>query len=150
MIGHKRMMSVGLGCLIIDEKERVLLEKRTDNGKYCLPGGSINFDETVLEGLKREIKEETNIEIKEARLLMISSGKKQELIYPNGDVTDYVDLIFVSHVRSDEIHMRIADGESSLLKFYSFDELPPEEEMLRGTYAPLMKYHLGNLDVVVD
>lgn len=150
MIGHKRMMSVGLGCLIIDEKERVLLEKRTDNGKYCLPGGSINFDETVLEGLKREIKEETDIEIKEARLLMISSGKKQELIYPNGDVTDYVDLIFVSHVRSDEIHMRIADGESSLLKFYSFDELPPEEEMLRGTYAPLMKYHLGNLDVVVD
>lgn len=150
MIGHKRMMSVGLGCLIIDEKERVLLEKRTDNGKYCLPGGSINFDETVLEGLKREIKEETDIEIKEARLLMISSGKKQELIYPNGDVTDYVDLIFVSHVRSDEIHMRITDGESSLLKFYSFDELPPEEEMLRGTYAPLMKYHFGNLDVVVD
>lgn len=150
MIGHKRMMSVGLGCLIIDEKGRVLLEKRTDNGKYCLPGGSINFDETVLEGLKREIREETDIEIKEARLMMINSGKKQELVYPNGDVTDYVDLIFVSYVRSDEIHMRITDGESSLLKFYSFDELPPEEEMLRGTYAPLMKYLSGNLDVLVD
>lgn len=144
------MMSVGLGCLIIDEKGRVLLEKRTDNGKYCLPGGSINFDETVLEGLKREIREETDIEIKEARLMMINSGKKQELVYPNGDVTDYVDLIFVSYVRSDEIHMRITDGESSLLKFYSFDELPPEEEMLRGTYAPLMKYRSGNLDVLVD
>lgn len=150
MIGHKRMMSAGLGCLIIDEKGRVLLEKRTDNGKYCLPGGSINFDETVLEGLKREIREETDIEIKEARLMMINSGKKQELVYPNGDVTDYVDLIFVSYVRSDEIHMRITDGESSLLKFYSFDELPPEEEMLRGTYAPLMKYLSGNLDVLVD
>ena len=81
---------------------------------------------------------------------MINSGKKQELVYPNGDVTDYVDLIFVSYVRNDEIHMRITDGESSLLKFYSFDELPPEEEMLRGTYAPLMKYRSGNLDVLVD
>lgn len=150
MIGHKRMISVGLTCLVIDEKERVLLEKRTDNGRYCLPGGSINFDETVLEGLKREVKEETDIDIKEASLIMISSGRKQELVYPNGDVTDYVDLIFVSRVRSDEIHLRITDGESSLLKFYSFDELPQEEEMLRGTYAALMRYRSGNTEVLVD
>lgn len=150
MIGHKRMISVGLTCLVIDEKERVLLEKRTDNGRYCLPGGSINFDETVLQGLKREVKEETDIDIKEANLIMISSGRKQELIYPNGDVTDYVDLIFVSHVRSDEIHLRVTDGESSLLKFYSFDDLPKEDEMLRGTYAALMKYRSGNPEVLID
>ena len=52
MIGHKRMMSVGLGCLIIDEKGRVLLEKRTDNGKYCLPGGSITYilKQTIMNG----------------------------------------------------------------------------------------------------
>ncbi len=151
MIGHKRMMSVGLACLIYDEKGEILLEKRSDNGKYCLPGGSINFDETVIEGLKREVKEETGISLEEAKLFLILSGKKEEFLYPNGDVTDYVDLIFYSKVDSscfDE--KKEHDSESTSIRFYSPENLPLEEEMLRGTNRPIQKFLSKNFDLEID
>lgn len=149
-IGHDRCLTVGLTILILDENDRVLLEKRSDNGKYCLPGGSIDLDETVMEGLQREVREETGITLNHPQLFLISSGKKTELIYPNGDVTDYVDIHFIDHVNSKEIHLSINDGESTSLKFYSKEELPDEENLLRGTKRALEKYYSGNMTVEID
>jgi 8-oxo-dGTP pyrophosphatase MutT (NUDIX family) len=105
MIGSKECLSVGLSVLVVDEKEEILLEKRTDNGLYCLPGGSIDLGETVMEGAKREVKEETGLALGDITLFMILSGEKMKLSYPNGDVTDYVDLVFYSQVDSRKITM---------------------------------------------
>jgi 8-oxo-dGTP pyrophosphatase MutT (NUDIX family) len=150
MIGHKKMISIGLCCIIQDEEGRILLEKRSDNHQYCLPGGSINFDETVTEGLTREVYEETGIVLKEPKLMMILSGKKEEFIYPNGDMTDYVDLIYYCRMKNSQLSSLIHDGESLELKFYSAEELPKEEEMLRGTMRPIRKFLSGNLELEVD
>ncbi len=150
MIGHKKMISVGLAAVLIDKEGRVLLEKRTDNGKYCLPGGSINFDETVIEGLVREVYEETGIKIEDPKLFMILSGKKEEFIYPNGDVTDYVDLIFYAYLKEGQVVTMGHDDESSEIKFYSLDQLPKKEEFLRGTLAPLEKIKNNDFTLVID
>ncbi len=150
MIGHKKMISVGLAAILIDKEGRVLLEKRTDNGKYCLPGGSINFDETVKEGLIREVYEETGIQIEDPKLFMILSGKKEEFVYPNGDVTDYVDLIFYAYLKEGQKPRLDHDDESSEIKFYSLDQLPDEDEFLRGTLTPLEKIKNKDFSLVID
>ena len=150
IVGHQKIISVGLAVILIDKKGRVLLEKRSDNGKYCLPGGSINFDETVVEGLKREVKEETNLELKNPGLLMILSGKKEEFVYPNGDVTDYVDLIFYEKAEEEMEDLLKHDSESTELSFYSLDQLPDESLMLRGTLRPLKKVMSGDFSLEID
>lgn len=151
MIGHKRMLTVGLCCLILNEKNQLLLEKRTDNGLYCIPGGSLDFDETVIEGVKREVREETGILLKEVSLFMIQSGNKMQLSYPNGDVTDYMDLCFIARVDSTDIDLnKEHDDESSLIAFYDLDKLPKEEELLRGTKAMLDKLLKEDYSITVD
>ena len=35
-----------------------ILEKRTDTGEWCTPGGAIELGESLEDALKREIKEE--------------------------------------------------------------------------------------------
>lgn len=151
MIGHKRMLTVGLCCLILNEKNQLLLEKRTDNGLYCIPGGSLDFDETVIEGVKREVREETGILLKEVSLFMIQSGSKMQLSYPNGDVTDYMDLCFIARVDSKDIDLnKEHDDESSLIAFYDLDKLPKEEELLRGTKAMLDKLLKEDYSITVD
>lgn len=55
--------------LIIINKEKILLIKRAENedshkGKWSIPGGGIEFNETKEEALRREIKEELNCDIK--------------------------------------------------------------------------------------
>ena len=48
------------GIIIINNK---LLVDKYNETKYCLPGGYVELGETTEEGLKREIKEEVNIDI---------------------------------------------------------------------------------------
>ena len=143
--GHAPLLSVGCGCLIINEKGQILLEKRKDNGLYCLPGGAIELGESVEEGLRREIKEETGIILPDVHFLMAFSGEKEKLIYPNGDIVYYVDFIYYAKVDS-KTSPTIGDGESTLVAFFDKEKLPPKESFLRGNYEPIEKYFSGNLE----
>ena len=66
-----------LGCYgIIIKDNKILLIKKVSgpyDGKLDLPGGTIEFEETPEETLKREIKEEVGIEVKEYELLDCNS-----------------------------------------------------------------------------
>lgn len=130
---------------MINEKGQILLEKRKDNGLYCLPGGAIELGESVEEGLRREIKEETGIILPDIHFFMAFSGEKEKLIYPNGDIVYYVDFIYYAKVDS-KTSPTIGDGESTLVAFFDKEKLPPKESFLRGNYEPIEKYFSGNLE----
>jgi len=56
--------SVSVAAAIFDESgKNVLLIKRRDNGRWEPPGGVLELDETIEEGLRREVREETGAEI---------------------------------------------------------------------------------------
>ncbi len=40
---HRPLIMCSAGIIIIDKKGRVLLQKRTDNNKWGLPGGSLEL-----------------------------------------------------------------------------------------------------------
>ncbi len=60
---------IGVGAVIEDGAGRLLLVKHKParggfwQGKWICPGGSLELGETIEEGIKREVKEETNLEI---------------------------------------------------------------------------------------
>ncbi len=54
--------------VLIDQSKRVLFLKRSDYvvkyaGEWDLPGGHLKQNESLILGLKREVKEETNLDI---------------------------------------------------------------------------------------
>lgn len=56
--------SVSVAAAIFDDSgENVLLIKRRDNGRWEPPGGVLELDEAIAEGLRREVREETGAEI---------------------------------------------------------------------------------------
>ena len=56
--------SVSVAAAIFDDSgENVLLIKRRDNGRWEPPGGVLELDETIEDGLRREVREETGAEI---------------------------------------------------------------------------------------
>jgi len=40
-VGHDVVMTVGCGVLIENEKGEVLLQRRSDTGEWCVPGGAL-------------------------------------------------------------------------------------------------------------
>lgn len=121
-VGHDEIMAVGVACLVINENDELLLETRSDNGFLCFPGGALDMGEKVEDGIRREVLEETGIKIDNLKLIGVYSGLDSRLRYPNGDVTYYTDIVFLSKVRSD-VKIAPLDKESTLIKFYKINEI---------------------------
>lgn len=122
-VGHAPLMICACGCLIFNDKGQVLLQKRPDDGLWGNPGGSMDLGETIYETIIREIKEETNLNIKKENLKIfnIFSGEEQHHIYPNKDEVYFVNIIFETNIYNGEI---VSDSESYELKFFDIDKLP--------------------------
>jgi 8-oxo-dGTP pyrophosphatase MutT (NUDIX family) len=59
---------VSASGVVRDDGGRVLLVKRDDNGQWEIPGGVVGKDEQIHEALRREIKEETGLDVRPGRL----------------------------------------------------------------------------------
>ncbi len=55
--------------LIIKMKEGILIGKHIFNWKFALLGGGVKFGEDYLDAVKRELKEETNLECRKVKYL---------------------------------------------------------------------------------
>ncbi len=60
--------------VIIDDHNRVLMLKRSNYmdkyaGEWDLPGGHIKVGEDFLDGMKREVKEETNLDVEDLKFI---------------------------------------------------------------------------------
>jgi mutator protein MutT len=69
-------IGVGMGACIFNAENKILLTKRgkkakNELGKWEIPGGALELGETFEQGLKREIKEELNIDIEVKELLQL-------------------------------------------------------------------------------
>jgi ADP-ribose pyrophosphatase YjhB (NUDIX family) len=68
------------GILVKDDKLLLIQHKKNGKEYWLLPGGGVDFGETMQEALKREFIEETNLNINVNELLFIS-----EAIDPEGE-----------------------------------------------------------------
>lgn len=60
--------SVAVVGVIVDDQGRALLTRRRDDGRLEPPGGVLELNETIEDGLRREIREETGLEIEVGHL----------------------------------------------------------------------------------
>ncbi|MDO0950270.1 NUDIX domain-containing protein [Mammaliicoccus sciuri] len=62
-VGHAPVILVGALVLIFNKDKQVLLQLRSDNESWGLPGGTMELGESFEEAAIREVYEETNLEI---------------------------------------------------------------------------------------
>jgi 8-oxo-dGTP diphosphatase len=80
-------------AIVVDARGRVLLLRRSRGGAgaalWCLPGGKVDYGETVQAALVRELKEETSLDCREACFLFYQDSPSDR---PGG--THFVNLYF--------------------------------------------------------
>ena len=101
-----------------------MLQKRTDNARWGLPGGGVERDETALSALKREVMEETSLEVIETEAMALYCGPNQKFTYPNGDAVQCFAIAFIVCKWKGKPH---PDGvEGSGLRFFPANEIPED------------------------
>ena len=74
---RKTIPRVATGIFIFNKDKLLLFKSHKWNNKYCVPGGHVEFGETAEKCAVREVKEETELNITDLKLLKID-----ECIYP--------------------------------------------------------------------
>jgi ADP-ribose pyrophosphatase YjhB (NUDIX family) len=122
-VGKPTRIGPGASAVIFNDQEQVLLEKRSDNSFWGLPGGAVDIGESVEEAVIREIFEETGLTVVVRRLVGVYSDPRHYAIasYPDGNVIQHVTLCFECDVRAGELKM---SSESTDLGYFSTDGLP--------------------------
>lgn len=94
-IAREGKVVVGCSALIFNEgREKILLMRRTDNGKWSLPGGALEAGESVAEACLREVKEETGLDVEIVRFVGVHSDPNRLLVYPDGNRYHLISLAF--------------------------------------------------------
>lgn len=121
LVGHKTIMQCAASIICLDQHNKILLGKRSDNKKWGYSGGSVEIDEYVEECAKRELYEEMGLIADEIELFFVNSGPESHYIYPNGDEVSNFEIVYLcKHWHGEP---KPLDGEMEELHFFSYDEI---------------------------
>jgi ADP-ribose pyrophosphatase YjhB (NUDIX family) len=79
---------------VTDDKDRVLLIRRTDNGLWALPGGGQDFGEYIAETAARETREEAGVDIEVTGIVGIYTNPAHVVEYSDGEVRQQFSICF--------------------------------------------------------
>ena len=119
LTGHSPIMMTAAMCILYDREKGLLLEKRSDDGTWCVPGGGLELGETLEQALRREVREETSLEIADPVLFDVQAGV--HMVYPNGDEVYYTDVVYIVEKYTGTPE---PDRESTELTWFPLDRLP--------------------------
>jgi len=122
-IGNDLLLLPGVSGVIVDGEpgaERVLLGRRSDNGRWASPGGIVEPGEHPAACIVREIAEEVSVEARVDRLVLVTTAPP--VTYPNGDRCQFVSTVFrCSWVAGEPA---VGDEESTDVAWFDVDRLP--------------------------
>ena len=118
-------LSVGTNGVVFDVRGHVLLQRRSDNRFWGLPGGRVDPGESVQQGVVREVLEETNLQVEVVRFVGVYSDPALNCImrYPDDSIVHYVTLVFECRRLSGELAI---SEESTDIGYFPTDDLPPD------------------------
>ena len=117
------LLQDGAAAIIVNSNGQILLQSRADRDKWGLPGGCQELGERFQDTIIREIKEETNLDVREEDLELIEvvSGASRRNSYPNGDVVINNTVLYCIKRYSGNLKW---DSESKDMRFWDINNLP--------------------------
>ena len=120
-VGKLGRLGVGCSATIFDAThEKVLLTRRTDSGRWCVPGGYMEPGESLTEACIREVEEETGLRVRIVRLIGVYTNPHLLLEYPDGNRWQLVVLHFEVEVVGGDVG---TSNETTAVEYFGRTEI---------------------------
>ncbi len=143
---------VGLGIFVFNSSSnKFLVGKRIKEESFGLPGGKLEYGESFEECAKRELFEETNINIDESRFKYLCSFNciNKELEY------HWVEIFMTVHITSEE-EKTIVNNEPHKsedwiwLSFEEIQSLNASNQIFIGLKTFLKKFNIHSIQNIIE
>ncbi|MBV6397493.1 MAG: RNA pyrophosphohydrolase [Anaerolineales bacterium] len=124
VVGNRPVIMVGATLLALNQENHLLMIKRTDNNRWGVPGGAMELGESLEDTVKREIKEEIGVDVKDLELFGVYSGQELYYKYPNGAEVYNVSVVYI--IRNFNEEVIVNPDEHSEYKYFDVHNLPEE------------------------
>lgn len=122
-IGHDQLWLPGVSVVVLDPEDRILLGRRSDNGRWAVVSGIPEPGEQPAAAAVRECEEETGIRPEIRAVTLVEA--EQPFAFPNGDECVFMGISFVGTVDAvAAAAVRVGDEESTAVGWFSRDALP--------------------------
>lgn len=82
--GRDAILTSCVAGLVVNERGHILLQQRSDNGEWSVPGGKIEPQERPADAAVREIYEETGLFVRPTQIVGVYGGPEYRMSYPGG------------------------------------------------------------------
>jgi 8-oxo-dGTP pyrophosphatase MutT (NUDIX family) len=105
---------------VTNEKDEILVHRRTDNDLWALPGGGMEFGESVADTVVREVYEETGLRVTPKYVVAVYSDPKHVFAYSDGEVRQEFSVCVVCTIVGGTLKI---SEESKELRFVNASEV---------------------------
>jgi ADP-ribose pyrophosphatase YjhB (NUDIX family) len=130
---------VGTDAAIFNEQGQILLMERADDSGWCLPCGFVEPNESPAEGIIREVREETSLEIRIDKLVGVFTRKPSLQMGPHTTMS----IVHLCEITGG--HLQVS-AEGKALEYWSIDEMKDwhatHETLARAAHKMWLSDHL--------
>lgn len=105
---------------ILNAKNELLMLHRKDNGKWTMPGGTLEFGESLAECALREVKEESGLDVEIKDIIGTYTDPNVRIAYSDGEVRQEFTIVYYGEVHGYDVAL---DDESSGYQWVPLDEV---------------------------
>jgi 8-oxo-dGTP diphosphatase len=116
---------------LFNTRGEILLLHRKDNDKWTMPGGTLDFGESLTHCAVREVLEETGLQIRITGLIGTYTNPQILIAYSDGEVRQEFTFVYAAEIESGELKIDDESKEASWVSLTSAVELPLAESQRR-------------------
>ncbi len=105
---------------IINDRKELLMLHRKDNKKWTMPGGTMEFGESMTDCALREVKEESGLNVEIKDIIGTYTDPNIRVGYSDGEVRQEFTIVYYGEVQGYDVKL---DEESNNYVWVSFDQV---------------------------
>lgn len=116
---------------LFDNTRKLLLLRRRDNDKWTLPGGTLEFGESLADCAVREVEEETGFLITIVALVGTYTDPNVLIAYSDGEVRQEFTFVYHGEVEAGALRIDDESHEANWFALDSIDSIPLADSQRR-------------------